>query len=259
VIQTFVISEKGHGAQEFSNLLAILTKKDPGPGAEPIQDALEKLKAKYEYDPWANLNGERLLSNTDSLSVEVDYETKFSINQRTPFSGSSQADFKLGADGTLNEASGQSQDNTFATVISALPISSLITSAAGTAPKAGAAQNKEDVAAQFTLNQEQRYIKIVNSKTLPLPATGFCDVPTPLRATDANVAFAVTDVGSTDTVEAGTQDKNTDTISVSGTIKLPKTISPVAPASNPADAQKPAGNGAASTQGQSPTTIKKKK
>jgi hypothetical protein len=71
----------------------------------------------------------RMLANSISLTAEVDYGTIYAINEKRHFSGSSQADFKLAADGTLNEASGQVQDNTFATIVSALPVSSLITSA----------------------------------------------------------------------------------------------------------------------------------
>jgi hypothetical protein len=42
-------------------------------------------------------------------------------------------------------------------------------------------------------------------------------------------------VGSTDTPETGTQDKSTDSISISGTIKLPKSTQPEAPPPNPGE------------------------
>jgi hypothetical protein len=135
------------------SLLDALAQK-PSPDSKSVKAAWDAVEAKYAYDPWADLDGRRLLANSSTLTAEVDYQTAYAINERRPFSGSSQADFKLAADGTLNEASGQVQDNTFATIASALPISSLITSAAGITTKVGAAATKEEVRGTGSVHPE---------------------------------------------------------------------------------------------------------
>jgi len=116
---------------------------------------------------------------------------------------------------------------------------------------------KEGVPAQFTLKQEQRYIKIVRSQST-LASQGICVVDKPLSKDSPNAAVAITDVGSTDTPEASTQDKSTDSISISGTIKLPKSVQPATPAPNPSNGQNTTNGAPSSTNGQSSAPTKKK-
>jgi hypothetical protein len=116
--------------------------KNPRRTRISVINAWSDLKRKDRFDPWKQNEDRILLENTSSLTSVVDHSTRYSINQSRPFSGSSNGDFKLGADGTLNEASGQVQDNTFSTILSALPVFTLITSATGTATKSGAASNE---------------------------------------------------------------------------------------------------------------------
>jgi hypothetical protein len=246
-LQTILVSEAVYNGPDFSALAATLAQQ-PAPDSHSVLTAWDDLKNASKFDPWADLKGQRLLANSSSLTTEVDYQTAYAINQKKPFSGSSQADFKLAADGTLNEASGQVQDNTLATIASALPISSLITSAAGIVTPVGKAANEEKVPATFVLKQEQRYIKIVDSQNT-LASQGFCPVGKPLKQGDDNVAIAMTDVGSTDTSDTVPQDKNTDSISISGTIKLPKSLQPATPAQSATDGSKMANDGASSSKG----------
>jgi hypothetical protein len=236
--EVLIISEAAYGKQDFSALLAEL--KLPVPNYGGVKTAWDTLKDANSFNPWVNFTGQRLLSNSSSLTSEVDYHTVYAINQKKPFSGSSQADFKLASDGTLNEASGQAQDNTFATIVSALPIASLITSAAGIVGKGGPQEAVKPVPAKFVLKQEQRYIKIVYSKSTVAP-DGVCAVGDALIKGN-DVAVAITDVGSTNTPDASTQDKNTDSISISGTIKIPKS-NPPPTVQNGSDAPKPVQGG----------------
>jgi hypothetical protein len=246
--ETVLISDSAHGQKELAVLLASLAQK-PAPDSQTVMTAWQALKdVNRSFNPWNDLSGQRLLSNSSSLTTEVNYETAYAINQKKPFSGSSQADFKLASDGTLSEASGQTQDNTFATVVSALPISSLITSAAGIVAPVGKSETKPTVPAQFTLKQEQRYVKTVCSKST-LESGEICEVGVPLKQESEKVAFVVSDVGSTDTTDAGAQDKNTDSISISGTIKLPKSTQPTASAQNSAVDSKTPSNPPPSTKG----------
>jgi len=121
----------------------------------------------------------------------------------------------------------------FATIVSALPLSSLITSAAGIKTQTGQSAEKNEIPASFVLKQEQRYIKIVYSQSSPA-SQSICRIGEPLKNGD-NVAVAFSDVASTGTPESGTTDKNTDSITISGTIKLPKNLQPT-PGQNASDA-----------------------
>jgi hypothetical protein len=176
------------------------------------------------------------------ITSVVDYSTKYSINQSKPFSGSSNADFKLSADGTLNEASGQVQDNTFSTILSALPISTLITSAAGVATKTGAAANEKPKEVKFSLTQEQRYIKTLYSQSI-VANQAICPVGKALTEADQNISMSISDVGASTTQTDSSQDKNSDSITVTGTIKLPKSSQAAPPANNSSKDQKAGSNG----------------
>jgi hypothetical protein len=71
------------------------------------------------------------VSNTSAPEAVVDYTTTYYYNAPRPWVGSSQIDAKLAADGTLTEGSAQVQSQTLSTILSALPISTLLTKAAG--------------------------------------------------------------------------------------------------------------------------------
>lgn len=219
-METVDINNSAHGGQDFNGLLHELEKASPDQGS--VMSAWDDLKRRNRFDPWKQNEDRILLENSSSPTSLVDYSTKYSINQRKPFSGSSNADFKLSADGTLNEASGQVQDNTFSTILSALPISSLITSAAGIATKAGAAANEKPKEVKFSLTQEQRYIKTVYSQ-VTIANQAVCTVGKALKETDDNIGTSIVDVGSNTSQADSGQDKNSDSITVTGTIKLPKT------------------------------------
>jgi hypothetical protein len=240
-METLNINNTDHGGLEFNELLHELEKA--APDQDSVMNAWNNLKKLARFDPWKQNEDRLLLENTSSLTSVVDYSTKYSINQSKPFSGSSNADFKLSADGTLNEASGQVQDNTFSTILSALPISTLITSAAGIATKTGAAANEPSKEVKFSLTQEQRYIKTSYSQYMIANQT-ICPVGKALTDAEQNIGVSISDVGANTLQTDSNQDKNSDSITVTGTIKLPKSLQAAPPANNSSKEQKAGSNGA---------------
>jgi hypothetical protein len=67
--------------------------------------------------------------------VYVDYNDQYYVNAKIPLSGSAQLDAKVAEDGSLSEASAQVENKTLDTILSALPISSVITGGLGLAGK----------------------------------------------------------------------------------------------------------------------------
>lgn len=152
-----------------------------------------------------------LVGNTAVPKVFVDYGAVYTLNARAPFSGSANGDYKLNDDGTLTEASAQMEDKTFETAAGLFPAADLIKTAAGITAHGFDASGIETVALQLSI--EQRGIKITRSKLTDF--TLGCPVGAALTQSD-DVSFE--DVGP-DTKEK--KDAEANTISVSGTIKLP--------------------------------------
>lgn len=152
----------------------------------------------------------------------------------------------------------QVQDNTFSTILSALPISTLITSAAGIATKAGAAANEKPKEVKFSLTQEQRYIKTVYSQST-INKQAICTVGKPLTGAEENIGVAISDVGAGTTQGDTNADKNSDSITVNGTIKLPKSLQATPPANNLSNDQKAGPNGANGQTAPTPPPTQPKK
>jgi hypothetical protein len=138
---------KFFGRKEFYNPTtqqalngAKAASKSPIEDYKPIMDAFSNLK---DIDPLAfdttkilvpgSLEGQEVLLATNSIAPEryVDANTVLYYNVKKPWSGTANAEIDLNAEGILSKASGQVQDNTLATILSALPISDLIKGASG--------------------------------------------------------------------------------------------------------------------------------
>ena len=83
--------------------------------------------SKVTDDTWPKY----LVSNSSDPKTFVNYNETYYLNAKNPLSGSAKVDYKLAGDGTLTEASAEITNDTFKTIVSALPISDLIKSAAG--------------------------------------------------------------------------------------------------------------------------------
>jgi hypothetical protein len=135
----------------------------------------------------------------------------------------------------------------------------LITSATGTATKSGAAANEQAKEVKFSLAQEQRYIKTTYSQ-YTISNQAICPVGKALTEADQNIGMSLSDVGASTAQNDTSQDKNSDSITITGTIKLPKSLQAAAPANNSSKDQKAASSGAdGQTVAAPPSTQQKKK
>jgi hypothetical protein len=214
------ISNSSYLGADFQTLMQVL--ESPTPNSKSVLDAWKFLRERAQpFDPYQTADGQIVLENSTSAVSIVDYSTPYSLNVRKPLSGTSSADYKLATNGTLAEVQGQVADTTLETIAAALPISTLITSAAGIVSKTGAAAAATPEMMKVQLLQEQRYIKKVVGQLADFKSN--CPVGSPLKSTDANVATVMSDVGAVGAAgDSSTPDA--DSIAVSGTIKLPKAI-----------------------------------
>lgn len=142
---TKVLSLSQFTSDDVRNLRAMLSK--PGQAdalqARAIEDTWKRISDLQDYLPLA-ISEEQLVASKDSIQATntsspeavVDYSRVYYYNAPRPWVGSSQLDAKLASDGTLTEGSAQVQGQTLSTILSALPISTLLTKAAGAAAAA---------------------------------------------------------------------------------------------------------------------------
>lgn len=248
---TVKISTTGHKSADFTALLDELDKQTPD--LDTVLRAWSALKERQSFDPYTQNIGESMLSNKTKVASVVDYSQEYDINQRKPLSGTANAAFKLGQNGTLTEVSGQVQDTTLSTILSALPLSDLIKSAAGIAVKAGAAAAQPPEPVKFSLEQEERLKTTTYSKTSPISADDpNCKTGSPLTKDTTDTSMAVADVGAKDANAKPPATKDDSSIGISGTISLPKALlpSPSTPATPPKDSS----GGSAATDNSGNTT-----
>ncbi len=155
------------------------------------------------------------VSNTSTPEAVVDYGTTYYYNAPRPWVGSSQIDAKLAADGTLTEGSAQVQSQTLSTILSALPISTLLTKAAG----AGAAAaevlppeaTKETIQYELTIAESGYTHTHTRYREFTLPCA--------VEATGVRADYALT----IQTSGQGTTKKDDgNTVKIDGSVVLPK-------------------------------------
>lgn len=198
--------------------------------AKAIDDQWKKIADRPDYvavavKEDALINSDEVLevSNTSTPEAVVDYATTYYFNAPQPWVGSSQINVKLAADGTLTEGSAQVQNQTLSTILSALPISALLTTAVGAGAAAAAAPPLKGLAApapEATKETTQYELTITESgyththsryQEFKLP----CAVEASGVRTD--YALAIQSSGQ------GTSKKDdSNTVKVDGSIVLPK-------------------------------------
>ncbi|HVO81650.1 MAG TPA: hypothetical protein VMT28_13025 [Terriglobales bacterium] len=182
----------------------------PGPSAVNESDAASIL-AEEKLGNWTRV------ANSATLDAVVDYSIVFYLNSKRPLAGTGQIDGKLAADGTLTEGSAQIQDQTLATVASA--ISSLTGSASTAAKIVGL-----DTSSDFKLTVKTRFYKHIHDQY----AAGLGLAPDKCTPASAGVFggwFSVSEA----TDSAGSKPSGTDkenTITLNGSIVLPKSAAP---------------------------------
>jgi len=148
----------------------------------------------------------------------VDYASTYTLNAKVPLAGSVNAAYELSADGTLTKASSQVTEETFKTILGALPISDLIKTAAGAGVAALLAGPVPPTTVTIQALVEPRALKITYSQNTDF--TGGC---ADLKEFEAKKA---TGVLIEDSGGEAPKDKGDDSaIGVSGKITLPKSAS----------------------------------
>lgn len=218
------ISSAGYKSADFVTLLGELDKQTPD--FDSVQRAWTLLKTRQSFDPYTQNAGEFQLSNSSKVTSAVDYSQAYDINQKKPLSGTANAAFKIGQTGTLTEVSGQVEDTTLSTILSALPLSDLIKSAAGIAVKTGAAAAQPPEAVKFSLEEEERMKTTTYSKTYVMTSDNpNCQVGKALTNTDG-VSMVLADIGAKDASAKPAAAKEENSIGLSGSISLPKALFP---------------------------------
>ena len=219
---TKVLSLSQFNSSDVRLLKAMLTK--PGPAdplqARAIEGAWKKISDVPDYLPLAMgedalVNSPEVVQSTNTATPEavVDYSRVYYYNAPRPWIGTSQLGAKLASDGSLTEASAQVQGQTMSTILSALPISTLLTKAAGAGAAAAAAPPAEAVQETFQYEMttvEDGYIHTHSRYTQYA-------LPCPVAAGGVKTDYALTIQSS---AQAGKKDES-NTVKVNGTIVLP--------------------------------------
>jgi hypothetical protein len=161
------------------------------------------------------------ISNTGTLEAVVDYSNVFYLNSARPLAGQTQVDAKLASDGTLTEGSAQLQDQTLATIASS--ISSLVGDATNVMKIVGLEASPEFRVSISTKIYKHSHVRYVGDAGKPATA-GSC-------LADPNGVFGPSYTVTEATDASGGKPAGADkdnTISISGSIVLPKQAAPLA-------------------------------
>lgn len=196
----------------------------PGPVSVDESDK-PKILAQETLGNWARV------ANTAAIEPVVNYSVVFYLNSRRPLAGTGQIDGKLAADGTLTEGSAQIQDQTLATVASA--ISSLTGSASTVAKIVGLEASPE-----FKLTVKTKFYKHTHDQyygKLGL-APNECN-----PASDGVFGgwFLVAEATDSAGSKSSSAEKD-NTISVTGSIVLPKSLGTTPSTTSPSGSTTPA-------------------
>jgi len=200
----------------------------PGPLVFDEGDT-DKIKSQESAGNWIRT------ANTGAVEAAVDYGNVFYLNSARPLAGTTQVDAKLATDGTLTEGSAQLQDQTLATIAST--ISSLVSSASTAATTAGALGSK--LAAPVIQAEAKLTVKTkIYTHTHSQYATSQYAAKAPATPADCTAApsgvlggsYTVSEAADSTNAKPASAGKD-NTITVSGSIVLPKAAAPTAPVS----------------------------
>jgi hypothetical protein len=138
-----VLSRSNFESQEVVDFMKVLNNRptDEGTVLTYWQKVVARADANVLSRDFSSLAvADRILAGRSAApAVYVDYADQYYVNAKLPVAGSANVDAKVAADGSLSEASGQVQTQTLQTILSALPVSSVITGGLGLGGKSIAA------------------------------------------------------------------------------------------------------------------------
>jgi hypothetical protein len=138
-----VLSRSHFESQEVTDLMKLLNNRptDEGTVLRAWQKVVVMADSRVLSRDFGSLAvADRiLLGRSAAPVVYVDYGDQYYVNAKIPLAGSANLDAKVAVDGSLSEVSGQVQNQTLQTILSALPISGVITGGLGLGGKGSAA------------------------------------------------------------------------------------------------------------------------
>jgi hypothetical protein len=143
-----------------------------------------------------------LAGRSAAPAVYVDYSDQYYVNAKIPVAGSANVDAKVAEDGSLSEASAQVETKTLETILSALPISSLITGGLGLGGKSIADVGKVE-AFQLTVSTSGYRHTLARFVDFPGTQPAVCPVAASIALSESTEykredISALSDVGSGD-------------------------------------------------------------
>jgi hypothetical protein len=172
---------------EYQSVLDVFTKLD---GINPLEFDTTKILVPGSKEEKEVL----LVSNSVVPERYVAANAVFYYNVKKPWNGTANAEIDLSSEGILNKVSGQVEDKTLATILSALPISDLIKAGAGlkaagfdltTTTPAPAGKYKLDLQIQTRIYKHTRSASVAG-------ATPPCSPETSLVGADGTTPFNFT-------------------------------------------------------------------
>jgi len=172
--EAITISSKAYQSKPVQDFLTLIHKSP-----QKDEDTTATLNAwnsilGLNKEPYEQVNTndvewpKHLVANRSVPTVLVDYSNQYTLNAKSPFAGTVNADYKLNADGTLSEASGQIQEQTLSTALSG--VTSLITAvgslsalaALGVTKGTEGAEKEKPVTLQATI--EKHFLRVTHSQ-----------------------------------------------------------------------------------------------
>jgi len=178
-----VLSRSSFESPEITLFMKLLNNKPTDEGT--VQQAWQKVVARA--DPHVLSRDFGSLSAADRILVGravapvvyVDYSDQYYVNAKVPLAGSASVDAKVAEDGSLSELSGQTENKTLETILSALPISSVITGGLGLGGKSIASAGEVE-ALQLTVSisgYKHTLARLVDYPTTSKPCPVASDIP----------------------------------------------------------------------------------
>jgi hypothetical protein len=218
--ETITISSKAYQSKPVEKFLTLMHQSPE----TTLQAALNAWRSisNLNNDPYERVTvndtewPKYLVANSSAPTVLVDYSNQYTLNAKSPFAGTVNADYKLNEDGTLSEASGQIQEQTLSTVLS--PIADVFKTAAGLLKAAldgGGAEKTEKITLQAVV--EKHFLKVTHSQftTFQLGC-----------GTDGKEVAGKFDTLIEEVAGNSTKDTKSDdnSIKINGTVTLPKSL-----------------------------------
>lgn len=221
VASTITISSQMYQSKVMQNFLASILKSTE-------TEFKNKLTSWNDFneDPYAMITAndtnwpKYLVTNNSAFVTFVDYGNTYTLNAKTPLVGTANITYKLNDDGTLSDGSGQIQEQTLSTVLSAVTDTfKTAVSVSGRGAGTKATEQEQNITLQAVV--EKRFLKETLSRyeTFQVGCGTNGDV---VAANYDTLIEEVTGDSTKDKKSSETADDNS--VKFNGTVTLPKSL-----------------------------------